>query len=49
MDEALSELERYTYKDGSDLVKWLRKQLENLEYDLIIDRLERELSQTKQA
>ena len=49
MDEALSGLERYTYKDGSDLVKWLRKQLENLEYDLIIDRLECELSQTKQA
>jgi signal transduction histidine kinase/CheY-like chemotaxis protein len=43
MDEALSNLERYTYKDGSDLVKWLREQFENLEYDLIIDRLEHEL------
>jgi signal transduction histidine kinase/CheY-like chemotaxis protein len=43
MEEALSSLERYTYKDGSDLVEWLRKQVENLEYDRISDRLRREL------
>jgi hypothetical protein len=39
MEEALSELERYTYESQDDLVKWLRKQVDNLEYKQILERL----------
>jgi signal transduction histidine kinase/CheY-like chemotaxis protein len=39
MDEALSEIERYEYESGNDLVEWLRKKLDNLEYDQISVRL----------
>jgi signal transduction histidine kinase/CheY-like chemotaxis protein len=41
MDEALSEIERYKYESGDDLVEWLRKKLDNLEYDQIRVQLER--------
>jgi hypothetical protein len=42
MEKALSELERYTYESQGDLVKWLRKQVDNLEYKQILERLEDE-------
>jgi hypothetical protein len=40
MEEAVTELEKYEYDSGGDLVLWLREQLDNLEYDGIQDRLE---------
>jgi CheY-like chemotaxis protein/HPt (histidine-containing phosphotransfer) domain-containing protein len=40
MEEILSELEQYEYEADGDLVRWLREQLDNLEYDAIRDRLE---------
>jgi signal transduction histidine kinase/CheY-like chemotaxis protein/HPt (histidine-containing phosphotransfer) domain-containing protein len=43
MEEALAELEKCDYESGGDLVPWLREQLDNLEYDAIRDRLEKEL------
>jgi CheY-like chemotaxis protein/HPt (histidine-containing phosphotransfer) domain-containing protein len=44
MSKSLSELERYDYGGAEDdLVKWLREQMENLEYDRIQERLAREL------
>jgi CheY-like chemotaxis protein len=43
MESALSELEQYAYESGEELVEWLHKHIETLEYDTILDRLEREL------
>jgi len=40
MEEILSELESFEYETGSELVSWLREQMDNLEYDLMIKRLE---------
>jgi CheY-like chemotaxis protein len=40
MERALSTLERYTYESQDDLVKWLREQVDNLEYQQILERLE---------
>jgi signal transduction histidine kinase/DNA-binding response OmpR family regulator len=39
MGEIVEELERYDYESGSELVSWLRKQLDNLEYEAVEDRL----------
>jgi signal transduction histidine kinase/DNA-binding NarL/FixJ family response regulator len=39
MEEIVSELEGYEYESGTELVGWLREQLDNLEYDAIRDRL----------
>jgi signal transduction histidine kinase/FixJ family two-component response regulator len=39
IEQNLSEMEKYTYENGGDLVKWIREQYENLEYDLIRERL----------
>jgi HPt (histidine-containing phosphotransfer) domain-containing protein len=39
MEKALSKLERYTYESQDDLIKWLRKQVDNLEYEQILERL----------
>jgi HPt (histidine-containing phosphotransfer) domain-containing protein len=39
IERSLSEMEKYTYENGGDLVKWIREQYENLEYDLIRERL----------
>jgi CheY-like chemotaxis protein/nitrogen-specific signal transduction histidine kinase/HPt (histidine-containing phosphotransfer) domain-containing protein len=39
MQDALDELDRYSYEDGSELVVWLCDQLRNLEYDSIRGRL----------
>ncbi|MDR3255355.1 MAG: response regulator [Synergistaceae bacterium] len=39
----LSELSRYSYESGSDLMEWLEEQAENLEYEQMQNRLEKEL------
>ncbi|MDR2351979.1 MAG: response regulator [Deltaproteobacteria bacterium] len=44
MEAAMAELEKYQYENQSDLVPWLREQLDNLEYDTIAERLGKELA-----
>jgi signal transduction histidine kinase/CheY-like chemotaxis protein len=44
MEEAIGELEKYRYDSGGELVVWLREQMNNLEYDAIRRRLEKELN-----
>ncbi|MDR2768506.1 MAG: response regulator, partial [Treponema sp.] len=39
-ERPMTELEKYEYDSGGELVFWLREQLENLDYDAIRDRLE---------
>jgi hypothetical protein len=39
-EEILEELERYRYEEGEELVKWLREQAENFDYDAMHRRLE---------
>jgi CheY-like chemotaxis protein len=41
MEEALTELEKYNYDTDAELVTWLRKEFDNLEYDNIRKRLEK--------
>jgi CheY-like chemotaxis protein len=41
MEEALAGLEAHTYKTGGELVSWLRKQVDNVEYEAIRERLEK--------
>jgi len=43
MEEMLGKLEAYQYESGGDLVLWLREQVDNLEYDVIQERLAAEL------
>jgi HPt (histidine-containing phosphotransfer) domain-containing protein len=43
MEEMLGKLESYQYESGGDLVQWLREQVDNLEYDVIQERLTAEL------
>jgi hypothetical protein len=43
MEAALKELESHSYETNGDLVPWLREQMDNLEYDTIVERLEKEL------
>jgi signal transduction histidine kinase/CheY-like chemotaxis protein len=43
MEEIIAELDTYVYDSGGDLILWLREQLDNLEYDAIQERLEKEL------
>jgi CheY-like chemotaxis protein/anti-sigma regulatory factor (Ser/Thr protein kinase) len=40
MERALLELEKYTYESQGELVEWLRKQVDDLEYHRILERLE---------
>jgi len=47
MEEILEKLEMYRYESGGELVQWLREQMDNLEYDIIQQRLETELKQGK--
>jgi HPt (histidine-containing phosphotransfer) domain-containing protein len=42
MEELVIELEKYSYESGAELVSWLRKQLDNIEYEAIRQRLENE-------
>jgi len=46
MEEMLAKLEAYQYESGGDLVAWLREQVDNLEYDVIQERLTAELEST---
>ena len=39
MEQTMTELERYNYKNGADLVAWLREQTDNLNYEAIGERL----------
>jgi hypothetical protein len=34
------ELEQYRYETGEDLIRWLREQAENFDYDAMHKRLE---------
>ncbi|MDR2500533.1 MAG: response regulator [Treponema sp.] len=43
MESALLELESYAYASGGDLVSWLRRQMDTLEYGAICKRLEHAL------
>jgi signal transduction histidine kinase/CheY-like chemotaxis protein len=40
MDETLEKLESYEYEQEGELVKWLREQVDNLEYEAIYKKLE---------
>jgi hypothetical protein len=40
MEDVLAKLESFEYESGGDLVKWLREQTDNLEYDAIQEKLE---------
>jgi PAS domain S-box-containing protein len=40
IEEILRELESFEYEAGGELVVWLREQMDNLEYDMIRERLE---------
>ncbi|MDR2433660.1 MAG: response regulator, partial [Treponema sp.] len=40
MEEILLELEKYTYESGDELIVWLRRRLDNFDYELIQERLE---------
>jgi hypothetical protein len=42
MEEALTELDGFSYESGADPVTWLREQIAGLEYDAIRNRLEAE-------
>ncbi|MDR1946984.1 MAG: response regulator [Desulfovibrio sp.] len=42
MEATLLELEGYAYESGGELVAWLREQLDNLEYDAMLERLQNE-------
>jgi CheY-like chemotaxis protein/nitrogen-specific signal transduction histidine kinase len=44
MTELLSGLEEHRYETGSELISWLRIQVENLEYERVTKRLAEELS-----
>ena len=43
MEEIMEKLEEYQYETGTDLIQWLREQMDNLEYDAILERLTEEL------
>jgi HPt (histidine-containing phosphotransfer) domain-containing protein len=43
MEECVKELEKHSYENKGELVPWLREQMDNLEYDAIVERLESEL------
>ena len=43
IEHALLNLERHIYEADGDLVRWIREQFENLEYDLIIEELDRKI------
>jgi CheY-like chemotaxis protein len=41
MEDLLTELESYSYESGEELIIWLRKRVNDLDYDAIQERLER--------
>jgi HPt (histidine-containing phosphotransfer) domain-containing protein len=40
MEETLGELERYRYEKGEELIRWLREQADNFDYEAMHKRLE---------
>ncbi|MCL2220916.1 MAG: response regulator [Oscillospiraceae bacterium] len=46
IDDAISELERFDYKSGGDLVKWLRETAEEMNYSDIVTRLKSTVTAT---
>jgi CheY-like chemotaxis protein len=46
-EEALGELERWSYERGEDLIRWLREQAENFDYDAMHKRLEEFLNSSR--
>ena len=44
IEKSVKELERHQYESGGELVDWLKEQVDNLEYDAIAERLEKELT-----
>jgi hypothetical protein len=44
MEDTLKKLEELEYESSADLVPWLRDQTDNLEYEAIQERLEKELA-----
>jgi signal transduction histidine kinase/DNA-binding response OmpR family regulator len=40
MEEIMADIEQYEYESGGELVRWLREQMDNLEYDSMRRRLE---------
>jgi CheY-like chemotaxis protein len=44
MEDVLAELEKYDYESGGELIPWLRKQIDNLEYEAVREKLEPVLS-----
>jgi CheY-like chemotaxis protein len=42
MEEALRELEKYSYESGDELIIWLRRRFDNFDYEAIEERLENE-------
>jgi signal transduction histidine kinase/CheY-like chemotaxis protein len=43
MEETMCSIESYDYDSGTELVAWLREQMDNLEYDAIRQKLESQL------
>ncbi|MDR2179261.1 MAG: response regulator [Synergistaceae bacterium] len=41
MENVMTELESYAYRQDADLISWLREQVDNLEYETIQKRLEK--------
>jgi CheY-like chemotaxis protein len=39
IEEILSDLERYDYDSGGDVVTWIRERMDNLDYDAIAEKL----------
>jgi hypothetical protein len=46
MEEVMSEVEKFDYDSGGELVRWLREKLDNLEYGEIADMLSNTLGAT---
>jgi hypothetical protein len=40
MEEVLEELEKYSYESGDELILWLRRQFDGVDYEAIQERLE---------
>jgi signal transduction histidine kinase/response regulator of citrate/malate metabolism len=43
MENVLTELEKYSYESGEDLIRWLRLRTSGLDYEAVQERLERSL------
>jgi signal transduction histidine kinase/CheY-like chemotaxis protein len=41
MEDLLRELEKYSYESGEDLIVWLRRRIDDLDYEAIQERLDR--------